>query len=374
MRSVTVSALFAMVAACNRNAKPPPPPPLAVELVTVQPTQVSDETEYLAQLRPLTATALQPQVEGHVTQIHVRPGDRVTKGQLLISLDPGPQSAAVSRASSTRAARLAQLRLAEVNLKRAQALNQAGAIPKQEVDSAETAVESARSDVAALGADVSGSRAQLRYYRIQAPGPGVVGDIVPRVGDLVTPATQVTSVTDNSVLEANIAIPIDRAKDLVPGKTVVRVVDAAAGEVAVGTVSFISPRADPTTQVILIKASIDNRGGRLRGEQVARARVVWRTLEGLTLPALAVVRIGGQAFVFVAQQAQGTWIAKQRPVVVGELVNNGYPVQNGLEPGERVVVSQIQKLRDGAPIQPAAPRPAATPGPQAWQHQPTAAG
>ncbi|MDB4963938.1 MAG: putative Co/Zn/Cd efflux system rane fusion protein [Myxococcales bacterium] len=352
MRSVIVSALFAFVPACKEEAKPPPPP-LSVELASVQQTMVSDETEYLAQLRPLTATALQPQVEGHVTQIHVRPGDKVAKGQLLISIDPGPQSAAVTRARSSRAARLAQLRLAEVNLKRARALHTAGATPRQDVDNAETAVTSARNEVAALGADIAGSRAQLRFYRVEAPGPGVVGDIVPRVGDLVTPQMRLTSVTDNSILEANISIPIDRARELTPG-TVVRVVDSNAREVATGTVSFISPQADPATQVVLVKATIDNRNGALRGEQVARARLVWRTFEGLTLPALAVVRIGGQEFVFVAQQGKQGWIAKQRPVELGELVNNAYPVQKGLAPGERVVVSQIQKLRDGAPIQPAA--------------------
>ena len=180
---------------------------------------------------------------------------------------------------------------------------------------------------------------------------------------------RVTSVTDNSVLEANIAVPIERVQNLALG-TGVRVVDSTTRDVATGAVSFISPQADPTTQVVLIKATIDNRAGALRGEQIARARLVWRTFEGLTLPALAVVRIGGQSFVFVAEQAQGGWIAKQRPVILGELVDNAYPVQKGLTSGERVVVSQIQKLRDGAPVQPAAPRPAPPPGKQPPQDQP----
>ena len=94
--------------------------------------------------------------------------------------------------------------------------------------------------------------------------------------------------------------------------------------------------------------------------------MVWRTLEGVTVPPLAVVRLGGQSFVFVAQFAKEGLVAKQRSVELGELTDNVYPVKKGLAPGERIVVSQIQKLRDGAPIQVAPPatpeqQPAAKP-------------
>jgi len=238
-------------------------------------------------------------------------------------------------------------------------------VPRQQVDNAETAVASAREQVAALGADITSSSEQLRFYQIRAPGAGIVGDIPVRVGQYVSQQTQLTSVTDNRVLEANIAIPIDRAPDAKLG-TVVRVVDPNARELATGTISFISPQADTNTQAVLVKANIDNRSGSLRGEQVARTRVVWRTLEGVTVPPLAVVRLGGQSFVFVAQFAKEGLVAKQRSVELGELTDNVYPVKKGLAPGERIVVSQIQKLRDGAPIQVAPPatpeqQPAAKP-------------
>jgi RND family efflux transporter MFP subunit len=327
---------------------------MPVELVTLQPTQIVDSTDYLTTLRPLTATALRPQVEGHVTAILVHAGDAVTAGQVLMQLDPGPQPAAVARARAGRASRQASLALAERNLGRVRALVDKGALARQELDNAEAQAAAARSDVAALGAEITSSAVQLRYYRITAPSSGVVGDIPVRVGDLVTPQTTLTSVTDNHVLEANLAVPIERAAAVKPG-TRVQLVDDAGHVVAQGDVSFISPQVRPDTQTVLVKATIANPDATLRAEQLTRGRLVWRTREGLTVPALAVTRLGGQAFVYVATATTGGLVARQRPVTLGELADNAYVVERGLAPGEQIVASQIQKLRDGAPITPGPP-------------------
>jgi RND family efflux transporter MFP subunit len=180
----------------------------------------------------------------------------------------------------------------------------------------------------------------------------VVGDISARVGDLVTPQTKLTSVTDNHVLEANMAVPVERAAAVKPGLQV-EIVGDDSRLVAEGAVSFISPQVNPETQSVLVKATIANPDGALRAEQLTRGRIVWRTRDGITAPALAVTRLGGQAFVYVATQATGGLVARQRPVTLGELINNAYVVERGVAAGDRIVVSQIQKLRDGAPIAPA---------------------
>jgi membrane fusion protein, multidrug efflux system len=354
---VRIVSSIAVLAACQGGEpKPPAPQAIPVELVTLAPTKVVDSTEYLATLRPLTATALQPQIEGHVTEIRVHAGDQVTAGQVLMQIDPGPQPAAVARARASRASRQASLELAEQNLQRVRELVDKGALARQELDNAEAAAASARSEVAALGAEIASSAVQLRYYQIAAPAAGVVGDIPVRVGDLVTPQTRLTSVTDNHTLEANLEVPVERAAAVKPGLAV-EIVDDEARVVAEGGVSFISPQVAPETQTVLVKATIPNPGAELRAEQVARGRIVWRTREGLTVPALAVTRLGGQAFVYVAIEApkgpggpSGGLVAHQTPVVLGELTNNAYVVERGLVAGQELVVSQIQKLRDGAPI------------------------
>lgn len=343
---------------------------MPVELVTLQPTKVVDSTEYLTTLRPLTATALQPQIEGHVTEIRVHPGDPVTAGQILMQIDPGSQPAAVARARASRASRQASLELAERNLERVRALVDKGALARQELDNAEAAAASARSDVAALGAEIASGTVQLRYYQIAAPSAGVVGDIPVRVGDLVTPQTRLTSVTDNHVLEANIAVPVERAAAVKLGMQV-QLVDDEAKVIAEGGVSFISPQVTPETQSVLVKATIANPDTTLRAEQLTRGRIVWRTRDGITVPALAVIRLGGKDFVYVATKTDGGpkggpnggLVARQTPVTLGELTNNAYVVERGVSAGQQIVVSQIQKLRDGAPITQAPPIGAPPPGP-----------
>jgi len=101
-----------------------------------------------------------------------------------------------------------------------------------------------------------------------------------------------------------------------------------------------------------VKSALRNVPPALRVQQFVRSRIVWQSPPGLTLPVTAVSRISGQYFCFVAEQGSGGLVARQRPVQVGELVGNDYTVTGGLKAGEKVVVSGIQKIGDGAPIKP----------------------
>jgi RND family efflux transporter MFP subunit len=353
-----VARLACVLAVVGCASEPPPPPPQAtpVDLVTVEVTQVAETSEYLASLRPRTAAGLLPQVEGQVTKIFVRPGDRVRAGQPLMQIDPGSQPAAVAQARASQASREASLRLAETELARTRTLFQAGAVARQELDRAQATVTSARADVAALGAQITSGRVQLRYYKIVAPANGVVGDIPVRVGDRVTPQTQLTTVTDNGVLEASISIPTEDAGRLTP-QSEIQLLDDRDQLLATGRIRFVSPRVQPDTQAVLAEADIPNPNGTLRAAQLTRARVVWRTHEGVMIPALAVMRMGGQPFVYLAEQTARGLIARQRPVDLGELTGQRYVVNRGLASGDRIVTSNVQKIRDGAPITPAPARP-----------------
>ena len=88
----------------------------------------------------------------------------------------------------------------------------------------------------------------------------------------------------------------------------------------------------------------------LRTQQFSRARIVWSTAPGLTIPLTAVSRISGRYFCFVAEPANGGLAAQQRPVEVGELKGNEYIVLSGLKAGDRVITSGVQKLANGAPV------------------------
>ena len=91
-----------------------------------------------------------------------------------------------------------------------------------------------------------------------------------------------------------------------------------------------------------------------RQQQYVRARIIWSNNPEISVPVVAVNRISGQYFVFVAEAAKQGFVARQKPVTVGELIGDSYIVRSGIKEGERVIISNIQKIGDGAPVKPAA--------------------
>jgi RND family efflux transporter MFP subunit len=229
-------------------------------------------------------------------------------------------------------------------------LHGAGISSQQDLDQARTALEAAEANLKAIEAQVREQQAQLRYYRVTAPAAGVVGDIPVRVGDRVTVSTLLTTVESPGIMEAYVSVPVERAAQLRRGLPL-RIVDSAGTVVAESHVTFVSPQVDDQTQTVLVKAGIADKGA-LRPAQFVRARVVWGTREGPVVPVLAVSRVSGQYFAFVAEEEKGALVARQRPVQVGEIVGNDYVVLSGIRPGDRVIVSGTQFLRDGAPVSP----------------------
>jgi RND family efflux transporter MFP subunit len=189
----------------------------------------------------------------------------------------------------------------------------------------------------------------LAYHTVTAPTAGVVGDIPVRVGDRVTRATTLTTIDQNQGLELYIGVPVREAANLAVGMAV-HLVDDRGEVMATERLTFVSPSVDPATQSVLAKATLSSARG-LRTEQFVRARIVWTKAPTLTVPIVALNRMGGQYFAYVAESADGgAIVARQRMVEPGPVVGNDYIVRSGLEPGERLVVSGVQKIGDGAPL------------------------
>ena len=149
----------------------------------------------------------------------------------------------------------------------------------------------------------------------------------------------------------NVSVPIERSGALKTGLPLQVWSSDGAQRIATTAVSFVSPHADDQTQSVLVKGIVKNPDGALRAMQNVRARIIWKTADGLVVPVTAVLRLSGQMFVFVAEDAGGKLVAKQRAIKVGPIAGDNYPVLDGLKAGDRIVVSGAQKLMDGAPIQ-----------------------
>jgi RND family efflux transporter MFP subunit len=321
---------------------------MPVEVVTLAERAVEQTTEYVGVVKSRQSTAVQPQVEGIVTRIRVRSGDRVAPGKALIEIDPRRQEAMVATLESQLAARQADLQQARQESERMKKLLEVGAASQAEAEQVETALATTEAQVRATEAQLREQRVQLGYYTVSAPTAGVVGDIPVRVGDRVTTSTVLTTLDQNRGLELYIAVPVREATRLEVGLPV-HLVDDAGQVFATEKLSFVSPSVDGATQSVLVKATLGATEG-LRTEQFVRARIVWSEEPSLTVPLVAVNRLGGQYFAFVAEEGDGGTVARQRSVDLGKVVGNDYLLKSGLEAGERLIVSGVQRVRDGAPV------------------------
>jgi RND family efflux transporter MFP subunit len=326
-------------------------PPAEVNTVRLAPKPVPRTSEFVATIQSLASTTIHPQVEGIVTRIFVKSGDRVRAGQPLVQIDPDKQQASVASLEASRVAREADVAFARQQLARMQKLFEAGAVSRQELEQAETAHQTAQAQLSAIQSQIRESRVELQYYRVTAPAAGIIGDIPVRAGDRVTSSTMITTIDQARGLEAYISVPLEQSAELKPGLPV-ELLDSDGKVVAANPITFVAPRADDTTQSVLVKAELRNRPPALRVLQYVRARIVWSTESQLTVPVIAVNRMAGQYFVFVAQAGEQGTVARQKPITVGEIVGEDYVVRGGLQPGEQVIVSNLQKIGDGAPVKP----------------------
>ncbi len=341
----------ALASGCHGDAGPAPSG-VPVTIETARSVSIDDTTEFVATLRSRDSAVIMPQVEGHVTKIFVRAGARVATGAPLMQIDPEKQRAAVRSQEDGRTAKRAALAYAQQQYDRLTRLAASGIASRQDLDQAKAALDSASADLRASEAQVHEQQVELRYYEVTAPGAGTVGDIPVRVGDRVTVSTELTTIDGASGFEAYVPVPVERAHELHPGLPL-RLVDTGGEVVAESKLIFVSPEVDAETQTVLAKAPIADPKGVLRHAQFVRARIVWGTKEGPLVPVLAVSRLSGQYFAFVAEpQKAGGLVARQRPLHLGPIVGNDYFVIDGIKPGDRMIVSGTQFLRDGAPVRP----------------------
>ncbi len=370
-------ALSAVLVAGCRASKPLAAPafqalPVQVAPVSLEPVPTSDT--YVATVKSRRSATLQPQVDGNLTRIYVHSGQTVKAGQVLMQIDPLKQVATVQQQVGTEAQQKSAYQYNQAEVERQKQLYQAGITSKQAYDQAVQSFGNSKGAYDASVAQTNTQRQQLAYYQIRAPFSGIVGDIPVHLGDYVATTTQLTTVDEHTDLEAYIYLPTERASSIHNGLPV-EILDDAGKSVAETSVYFLSPQVENGMQSILVKARLPGKASdnRFRTDQLVKARVIWSTAPAPVIPVLAVTRIGGQSFVYIvatapaapaaahssevqaqaaAPAAKPGYVAHQVPVTLGDTIGNNYPVLSGLKPGDRVIVSGLQMLQDGAPVQP----------------------
>jgi RND family efflux transporter MFP subunit len=393
-----VAVIGTLLVSCSANA--PQGGGFGAVPVPIAPVEsgiVTDSSDYVANLQSRQSVTLQPRVDGYVQEIFVKAGDRVEAGAPILRIDPARQQAVVQRSVAAVAtsqadfesarATLAQLRarkesiLSSVDFNqkefdRFSKLTQEGATAKQKLDEVANSLRNARAELGQIDAQINAQQAsinsaatrieetragaiqeevQLDFYTVTAPFAGIVGDIPIKVGDNVNSTTQLTTVTQNQVLEVQISVPLENAPRLKMGQSV-ELLDAQDKPLVKGNVAFISPSINPQTQSVLVKANFNNGTNQLKANQFVRARLIWASRSGVLVPTSAISRLGGQDFIFVAENSSANGktqlVANQKPIKLGKITGNKQEVLEGLKPNDKIVVSGILQLQNGAPIAP----------------------
>jgi RND family efflux transporter MFP subunit len=294
---------------------------------------------------------LQPQVEGYIVKIFVHSGQRVEAGTPILRIDPTKQEATVSNLEAAHKSKQASMEQSRIDLDRKKKLHAAGVIARAELDLAQSTYDVSKADVDALEASIREQRVQLRYYTVNAPTAGTIGDIPVRVGDHVSSQTLLTTLDHGGPLEAYVYLPSEKSLQVRMGMPVDLMDDT--GKVLVRTrISFISPRVDTETQTLLVKTQVPNSGLTFRTEQQLHCRVVWSEQKKPVIPVTAVSRMSGKMFAFVAEGQGQQAVARQRMIQVGDMLGNDYVIMDGIKPGDKVIVNGVQMLADGMPVIP----------------------
>lgn len=206
----------------------------------------------------------------------------------------------------------------------------------------------AEAEVAAATAEVESYRARLDNAEVLAPFSGVIGDVPLKVGDFASKGDTITTLTENQELELRLPVPMEKQSELKLGLQV-DITDGEGQSLGSGRVTFISPTVSDS-QTVLAKTTIDNRQRNLQNGQFVRARVIWDRRQSVVVPMTAVNFLGEERFVFVAVGDGEELKAKRVPVKLGLIKGDRAEIVGGLQGGEKLIISGIQRLKDGDDI------------------------
>jgi membrane fusion protein (multidrug efflux system) len=328
-------ALLLLAAGCGKHggeevSTEPASPPVAVVTEQVQVQPLWDEEEVVGNVEAAQRSVLSAKVTGVIDAVNVAPGAKVTRGQVLATIDAREIKARLDSA-------LAAQDQARKDFARIEKLLQSGSSTRQEFDAATTRLRTA--DAALVEA-----RTMLQYTGISAPFDGVVTRKLVEVGDLATPGKPLLELENSSLLRFECEIPEALVDKVQMGGELPVMVDAAGVELP-GKISEIAPSASAGSRTFLVKLDLPA-ADKLRAGQFGRVRVPVRERPAVLVAEGAVVRRGQIESVFVVEEGK----ARLRLVKTGRKMDGKVEVLSGLSGGETVVVRDAHLLQDGAAV------------------------
>lgn len=385
----------AMLTGCQKGRAAPASPaakgPMPVSVVPARQVDVPLTGSWVGTLDGYVNAQIQPQVSGYLVRQEYREGSRVSKGEVLFQIDPRPFQAVVNQtqaqveqARGQLAQARAQLALAQINVKRDTPLAQARAIAQSQLDTETQTEAQAKASVAAGEAAVSAAQAALQtaqlnlgFTHVRSLISGVAGQATTQVGNLVSPQSVLTAVSQLDPIKVYFSISdneylalVDRAKQsgsdlLSNGSNLPLTLTLANGQLYPhkGHIVFVDRQMNQQTGAIRIAAAFPNPGNILRPGQFGRVTAETEVRRNaLLVPQAAVQELQGIEQIYTVGPGNRVHVVN---VKLGPQYGNNWIVDSGLEPGAQVITDNLQKLREGVPVAPHAAQPSPADNPTA---------
>lgn len=355
--SILVSAVIFTACKDNKPQTQAAPPPTYVSVMAVKDTIAGSYDEYPASLAPLNEVKLTAQVNGYITGVYFKDGDKVSKGQRLYTIDQQVYGANLQQA-------IANLQVQQTNLVKAQKdadryhdLEKHDAIAKQQVDYADAALDAAKKQVAAAQANVSAVRANVGFAVIRAPFSGTIGISQVKTGTAVVAGqTILNTVSTDDPVAVDINVnqnDIFRFLKLQQQKldkydTTFTLYFSGERYDFPGKIYLIDRAVDPQTGTIKARLLFPNPKSMLKPGMNATVRVATNnTSSSIVIPFKAVTEQLGEYFTYVVGDSSKV---RQQKVELGPQLGGNVVITSGLQPGDNIVVEGVQNLHQGSVI------------------------
>lgn len=370
LKHLSMLLLGAIVATgCTQQQQQVTPPPAAYSMITVAEGDCSYTKSASASIRGRQDVTIVPQVAGTLTKVLVKEGDNVKKGQVMFIIDQIPYRAAVATAEAAVATAEASLETAKLTLRSKKSLYEQKVVSEFDYLTAQNSERMAVAQLANAQAGLINAKNNLSFTTVKSPVNGSIGTIPYREGALVSSATALTSVSDNSVMEVYYSMAEsdllsvireagsrEAALESMPEVTL-KLSDGSIYE-QTGTVKSMSGVIDRSTGSVTLRADFENPTGLLHSGASGNIVIPTNRTGVITIPVTATYELQDKVFVF--QNVEG--VAKSKMLTVTRAYGtNDYIVESGLVAGDQIVSEGVGLLREGTPIMDKAAVPAAAP-------------
>lgn len=370
MRFKTIGLIICLsffLFSCSEEKKEKAPPlPQEVSIIETKAQDVPLFLEFVGQTAGLKDIAIRARVEGFLEGIHFQEGSTVEKGKLLYTLESQPFEEKVAARMSGVAEVKTMLAKTKGDLGRIRPLAESRAVSKSDLDAAVAAYEATLSSLEAAKATLRAAEIELSYTKIKSPLDGIIGRTQAKVGDFVgknpnpvilNTVSQVDTIlvsffiteTQYLAIARSLAEALAKEHDELEADFELILIDGSVFEHK-GRPDFVDREVDSSTGAILVQASFPNPELLLRPGQFAKVRIKARVAkDAILIPQRCVMEIQGLHNVFVVNAEN---IIETRDIKVGSKVGSLWLITEGLKPGEKVIFEGLQKVKDGAAVNP----------------------